>query len=75
MTASTGNAVVAADAHLANLSVADSIPVAEPSSKRKRTNAAVNNAQNNVPPTFDKSKWRNGRHDIDPIPVFGSSML
>ena len=44
-------------------------------SKRRKTNAAANKTQNNVPPTFYNSKWRNGRHDIDPIPVFDSSRV
>ena len=38
------------------------------SCKRRRRNAAANKSQNNIPPTFDNGKWRNGGHDIDHNP-------
>ena len=73
---SIGDVIVATDAPIANVSVADNVPVAGPSSKRRKTNAAVNKKkQNNVPPTFVNSKWRNGRHNIGPISVFDSSRV
>ena len=40
---SIGDVIVAADTPIANVSVADNVPVAGPSSKRRKTNVAANN--------------------------------
>ena len=39
---SIGDVIAAADAPIANVSVADNVPVAGPSSKRRKTNASAN---------------------------------